>query len=240
MSIEDALVGLSSSLNRVRSLANRLIADTGLALSDSAVRELHETQQCAAVVLLSGYFEAFLKDLVRRYIDELSNCGVAFADLPAAIQHGHFEGGGDVLTKTSLALRTGRVTPFGNPTPRDVVARLHSAASAAGTYQIVWEAFARTESNPGPEIVKKIAKSLAVENFWPQVSIRSGNPARWAETALVAQLSDLISQRNECAHTGVVAPIPTAAKIIEYVEMLDAIATGFTSLLVDELARHTP
>jgi hypothetical protein len=53
-------------------------------------------------------------------------------------------------------------------------------------------------------------------------------------------LKDLIGKRNECAHTGRVSPIPTAPDIIQFIEMLDAIGTGFVSALEVELAASSP
>ena len=236
--MRQALADFGSSLNRIRSLARNIVAGTGAALADPLVLSLHETQQCGAIVLLTGYFEAFLKDLVRRFIEDLSTCGVTFAGLPDAIRDCHFEGGGRVLTKASEAARKGRATPFGNATREDIVARLNSASGGSGSYQIVWEAFADTESNPGPEVVKAIAKNLGLKDFWRTVSSKSGDPARWSDSALKSKLNDLIAKRNECAHTGKVSPIPTAADVLDFADMLEALGTGFVSALEDELTAH--
>lgn len=229
-----ALADFDSSLDRIRALANHVSVNTGAALADPALREIHETQQCGALVLLTGYFEAFIKDLVRWFIEELPSSGLSFAALPAPIRHRHFEGGGRVLTKASEAARKGYATPFGNATREDIVARLHSPAMA-GSYQILWEAFADTEANPGPKVVKEIANNLSLDSFWPTVASRSGDPARWSETALTALLTDLIAKRNECAHTGRVSPIPTSREILGFADMLAALGRGFASALEDRL-----
>lgn len=235
--MRQALADFGTSLNRIRALANSIVAATGAALSNPAIRELHETQQCGSVVLLTGYFEAFLKDLVRRYIEDLSASGVAFTGLPENMRNRHFEGGGKILSRAVEFARKGKPAPFGNATPQDIVARLHSA-SAGGSYQIVWEAFADTQANPGPDVVKEIAKGLGLNNFWPTVSTHSGNPARWSDSALTSQLIDLIAKRNACAHTGTVSPIPTAADILNFADMLEALGTGFVTALEAELAAH--
>ena len=95
---------------------------------------------------------------MRRYIEDLSASGVAFTGLPEGMRNQHFEGGGKVLSRAVEFARKGKPAPFGNATPQDIVARLHSA-SAGGSYQIVWEAFADTQANPGPDVVKEIAPS---------------------------------------------------------------------------------
>ncbi|RYZ17904.1 MAG: hypothetical protein EOO70_00570 [Myxococcaceae bacterium] len=236
--MRQALADFGTSLNRIRALANSILAATGSALADPMIRELHETQQCGAVVLMTGYFEAFLKDMVRRFIEDLSVSGVTFAGLPEDIRNRHFEGGGNVLTKASEFARKGKAAPFGSATREDLVARLHSASNAAGSYQIVWEAFADTQANPGPLVVKEIAHNLGVKKFWPTVSTHSGNPARWSDSALTTKLADLIVKRNACAHTGTVSPIPTASDILDFTDMLEALGTGFVTALEVELVAH--
>ncbi|NJL28521.1 MAG: hypothetical protein HC897_11850 [Thermoanaerobaculia bacterium] len=168
--MRQSLSDFDVSLARIRLLADHLNQSLGAALADSNLRALHETQQCGAIVLLTGYFEAFLKDLVRHYVDGLSRSGLAFDDLPDAVRHRHYEGGGRALTHASEAGRKGRATPFGNVAREDIVERLYSTASGATSYQIVWEAFADTRANPGPEVVKEIAQNLGAKDVWPEIS----------------------------------------------------------------------
>lgn len=233
-----ALTDFGASLERIRALANNIAAATGAALANTATRELHETQQCGAVVLMTGYFEAFLKDLVRRFIEDLSMSGLAFSGLPEDIRNRHFEGGGKVLTKASEFARKGKATPFGNPTREDIVARLHSTSNAGAPYQIVWEAFADTQANPGPDVVRDIARGLGLKKIWPTIASHSGDPARWSDSALTTKLADLVSKRNACAHTGTVSPIPTASDILDFADMLQALGTGFVTALEAELTTH--
>lgn len=233
--MRQALADFGTSLDRIRALAKSIVAATGAALANPAIRELHETQQCGAVVLMTGYFEAFLKDIVRRFIEELSVSGLTFSGLPEAIQNRHFEGGGRVLTKASEFARKGKATPFGNATREDIVARLHSASNAIEPYQIVWEAFADTQANPGPDVVVDIAQGLGLKKVWPTISNHSGDPARWSDTALTTKLADLIAKRNACAHTGTVSPNPTASDILDFVDMLQALGNGFVTMLEAQL-----
>ncbi len=237
--MRQAFADFGTSLNRIRALANNINANTGPALANPLVRELHETQQCGAIVLLTGYFEAFLKDLVRQFIDDLSRTGLEFSRLPTAIQNRHFEGGGRVLTRASEAARNRQVTPFGNATREDIVARLHSTSAAAGSYQIVWEAFADTKANPNPNVVSEIAKNLGMNDFWGTATFRSGNSGPWSNTALKSKLNDLITMRNECAHTGQVSPIPTAADVLDFADMLEALGESFVSALESQISVHS-
>lgn len=237
--MRQTLTEFYSSLNRVRSLAHNIIQNTGQALASASIRELHETQQCGSIVLLTGYFEAFLKDLVKAYMRDLCATGVAFLSLPQSIQNKHYEGGGKILTKASEAGRKGLATSFGSATREDVVARLNSSSSNPGAgFQIVWEAFADTGANPRADVVKNIGKDLGLTDFWRAISNNSGNHATWSDTAITTKLDDLISKRNSCAHTGVVTPIPTASDILDFADMLTAVGEGFVKTLEVQLSSY--
>jgi hypothetical protein len=238
-----ALTNLQTSLVRIRNGADYMIAQTAAALADPAMRAIFETQQCGSVVLLTGYFEGFLKDCVRAFIDQLSRSGVAFAALPPVIRDTHFESGGNVLTRASQAARKGRATSFGSASREDIAARLHSASTGpAGGYQIVWEAFADTEANPAPAVVTNVAQRLGLGNVWPTVAAKASVAvgAAVADGALTSKLADLVSKRNECAHTGTAAVIPTAVELKEYAETVDRIGQGFVGALEDLLATYAP
>lgn len=236
-----ALADFNASLKRIRHLADRIVSETGAALADSKILELHETQQCGAVVLTTGYLETFLKDVVQSFVAGLSKSGVSFPTLPASMQDRHFEGGGEFLRKASIAGRTGRPTNFGTAAREDVAARLHSVASG-GAFDLVWEAFADTESNPGPSVVKKIAGGLGLDSnkFWQDVSARCASPTTWSATAIETSLKTLIEKRNAVAHTGRVSPVPTAPDIINYVDMLGALGEGMVATLEAHLTALCP
>lgn len=238
-----ALTSFQSSLIRIRDGADYMVQRTAATLSDAALRTFFEIQRCGAVVLLTGYFESFLKDCVRAFIDGLSGSGVAFNALPDVIRDTHFESGGSILARASQAARRGRPTSFGGATREDIAARLHSPnSSAAGGYQIVWEAFADTEANPGPAVVTNIAKRVGLTSVWPTIAAKASTAvgAPVSEGALVAKLADLVSKRNECAHTGTAGVIPTPIELKEYAETLDRIAQGIVGALEDHLAAYVP
>lgn len=233
-----ALTNLNSSLGNVRDLINEIVANTGSALANPQVRIRHETQQCGAVVLMTGYFEAFLKDLVKAFISGLCQSNTDFSGLPDVIKNTHFEAGGRVLTEVSRARRNSGFTPLGAAPREDVVERLFSPAfsPAAKSYVVLWEAFADTKSNPNPSVVADIAKSLGMSNVWPTIAAKSGSGH--SDSTLSSTLQNLIVVRNSCAHTGTVSPIPTAADILNYIQHLEWIAAGLVQGLEDELANY--
>lgn len=233
-----ALANLNSSLGNVRDLINEIVANTGAALANPQVRIRHETQQCGSVVLMTGYFEAFLKDVVRAFIDQLCQSTTDFSGLPDVIQNTHYEVGGRVLTEVSRARRNSGFTPLGTMPREDVAERLYSPAFSvtAKSYVILWEAFADTRSNPNPGVVAEIAKGLGMKNVWPTIAAKSGSGH--SDSTLSSRLQNLIVVRNSCAHTGTVAPIPTTADILNHLQNLEWIAAGLVQALEDELTNY--
>ena len=145
------LAKFRSSLDRIRDIADDIDASAFPALADPAIRARHETIQCAVTVALSGFFESFLRQVAEKFIDQLNGVNKPFALLPQRLRHTHFEQGGAVLsrrTQDDRANRTSRISA----TSDDIARRL--ASVVVGTpYQIVWEGFADTQANPGPEAV---------------------------------------------------------------------------------------
>src|SRR6185503_16443308 len=92
-----AVLTFRASLQGVRDVADDVLANTTNALSDPALLRRHATVVHAVIVMLCGFFEALLKDVAERYVDEIAKKGMLFTDLPASIRHTHFGGGGRVL-----------------------------------------------------------------------------------------------------------------------------------------------
>jgi len=236
--MNNARTNLISSLGNVRDIINDIVANTGAALANPQIRIRHETLQCGAVVLMTGYFEAFLKDVVRAFIDSLCNRNTDFHNLPDKIRQTHYESGGKVLEAVAKARRSGNFTPLGTASPEDVVERLWSPGfqSTPTNYVILWEAFAITNSNPSPTVVNDIGRGLGMTEVWSKIAMHSGSGH--THSTLSATLQNLIIVRNSCAHTGTVNPLPSTADILFYLDSLEWIATGLVGALQNELIQY--
>lgn len=223
------------SLRKIRNLVTHIAANTTSAMGNPLVLEMSETQQCATVVLLTGCFETFLKDVIRSFIAGLSSSSSDFTDLHASIRSTHFTSGGKVLTEVSKSSGSAR---FSGVSKEDVVRRLYSPchSTRAKTYVILWEAFADTKANPNTDVVKQIGKSLGLDNVWTKIAINS--KTSHSDSTLISTLDDLVRVRNACAHTGSVTPIPGTGKLLDYVDCLSWIAEGFVSTLEIELSNY--
>jgi hypothetical protein len=175
---------------------------------------------CATVVLISGYFENFLKNLVKEYIEAINGLGKPLSDIPFDMRLKHFSGGADALVWTSKEDKLLKTTLIS----QDLSRRLASLSQPSG-YILAWEAFANTKSNPGTETVKTILSGLEVEKAWTEI-----NDLQKLHGRLDTFLTSFIKMRNVCAHTGRHSTPPSGVDIVEYVDKFRALAECIDTL----------
>lgn len=169
---------------------------------------------CASIVLLSGYFESYLKDTVREYISEINNLGKPIALIPYGMKVKHYAGGAEALLWASKKDKNLKTTSMS----LDLTRRLGSLHNDVG-YELAWESFANTKSNPGKDTVHAILVGLEVEKAWAEI-----NGLKKQHGRLDTFLESFIQMRNVCAHTGRHHTPPTASDIAGYVECFRALA----------------
>lgn len=223
--MQNALTNFSASLQRVRDLADDALANTGQALKDPALRRRHETALSAVVVTLSGFFESFLREVAEHYSDIICQQNHPFGRLKADIRHTHFEGGGHVLSNIGGKNPSSRYS-WTSSKPSDMARRLASV-NGAPPYELVWEAFAETGGNPGPEVIRSFLKRFGVKK--PMETL-AAQMSRTSNT-LVAVLDSFIAVRNECAHTGKASNTPTPKDVLDYCDFLELLAGGVVKTL---------
>jgi hypothetical protein len=225
--VRAAYAALETSLQRITHLVAHV--DTELMLAPTAaIRERHETLLCGAVVVSTGNFEFFLHDLVRAFVASVCALGRPFATLPPPFQRTHYVDGSALLHRVMI-----RKAPWVADTREVLVARMHSV-QAALPYDLFWEAFAATNSNPTSQCVDNILARCAVNKPWQTVSLKSIR--KHSPNILRTALDALITLRNECAHTGKAVRVPTTGELGGYVELLADIGEGVTGALEDRLA----
>lgn len=169
---------------------------------------------CGVVVLLSGYFESFLKDIVEDFIGELNSLNKPLVSIPYEMRHKHFASGAQALTWASKKDKKSNQTT----NSEDLARRLASLANPLN-YELAWEAFADTKSNPGPDVVSGMLKGLGIEKAWPEI-----NGLVTEHGQLQTFLGTFIEMRNTCAHTGQHANPPTGQIIYDYTLKFRALA----------------
>lgn len=225
--MQQAFAQFQASLNRVRNVANDISTNAASSLADASLRERHETALSAVVVTLSGFFESFLRQTAEEYSGQIDQRNLPFSQLKAAIRHAHFQGGGQLLSAIGGKKRSERYN-WTTTDAMDLVQRLSSVWTGSG-YELVWEAFAETKGNPGPDVVRAFLERFGVERPMETLSQNIGQ-------SISLQLRSFIEVRNECAHNGQANQTPVPSEVLGYCDLLEIIAKG----IVDTLAAHQP
>ena len=222
--MRSALTDFESEITRINKVADWLITPQAL---ESKMMPATVAIRCGAVVLLSGYFETFLKNCMCRFITHVNSLGKPLSKLPGRMKITHFENGARALSKEIRKARKINDTSL----CEDLAARLASVSATTG-YTLAWEAFADTEANPGPSIVGGLLGSVGVEEPWKK--IKAAPPGKLGDLDLF--LTSFIEMRNECAHSGTTTSPPTASDLIQYGENLDGLGTAIVVVLEAKLA----
>lgn len=186
---------------------------TPLALKPSQLA-ITNAISCASIVLLSGYFENFLKDVAKEYIENINCLSKPLSEIPFSMRLKHYSGGAEALAWASKKDKNLRTTAKSE----DLTRRLGSLDQPIG-YVLAWEAFANTKSNPGTDTVSTLLSGLEVEKAWAEI-----NDLQKEHGRLDTFLTSFIEMRNVCAHTGRHHTPPSGADIIGYVERFRALA----------------
>jgi hypothetical protein len=229
--MQRALTNLKASLTRVRNIAADIDANAQAALANAAVQARHETTLCASTVILSGFLESFLREVAEEMVTEICSKAVPFNDLPPKIRVTHYWDGGQRLTDVTRKERKERPLLLANAS--DVARRLASVASNQAPYEILWEAFADTQANPGSKEIGEFLGRFDVANPIPTLAAAMS----WSENTVVLRLGSFIQVRNECAHTGATTLSLTTTDLTGYCDLIDEVATGVVSTLRDTLTK---
>lgn len=216
--IFSATTDFHSSLDTTKTVANTLL--TPEALSPAALPTTNAIS-CACVVLLSGYFESYLRQLINEYIDNINSLGKPLSKLPYSMRALHYSGGANALqwaAKRDKELKVHTIS-------QEFTERLASLGSPIG-YKLAWESFANTKSNPGPDTVKALLAGLEVKGAWTAISDLSTQHG-----SLETFLTSFMKLRNICAHTGGHATPPTGADILDYVDRFKCLAECLDMML---------
>src|ERR1035437_3425965 len=149
--MQKALLNLKTSVQRVRDIASDIDNNASAALANPTIMARHETTHCAATVILSGFLESFMREVAEGMISEICTRNVPFQNLPDKIRVTHFLAGGYFLHRKAKYERKAGTSSMTESA--DVVRRLASVGVPQPPYVLLWEAFADTRANPGPDAI---------------------------------------------------------------------------------------
>jgi hypothetical protein len=228
--MQSVLANLQSSLNRVRDITADIDAHAQAALADPGIRARHETTLCAVTVILSGFLESFLRDIAEEVIGDICRRAIPFDSLPDRIRVTHYWKGAECLSE--IARRERSESPVALAKALDTARRLASVGNPQPPYEILWEAFAETQANPGPDQISEYLKRFHIERPLPTLA----DQMSITETTFVLGLRSFMEVRNECAHTGSAANVPTTTDVRAYCKLIGDIGTGIVAVFEKTLA----
>jgi hypothetical protein len=193
-----------SSLNIIEKVA--LTLSTPEALKPSQLQSTNAVS-CSIVVLLSGYFENYLKDVIKEYVEAINDLNTPLASIPIGMRMKHYSGGADALVIASR--RDGKLKS--TSISQDLTRRLGSLDQPK--YYLAWESFANTKSNPGKETIATLLAGLEIEKGWNSI-----NDLNKSHGPLDMFIASFIEMRNVCAHTGRHQTPPSGVDLIDYIE----------------------
>lgn len=199
----------SSSLDTVETVAQSLSSPA--ALKPSQLTSTNAVS-CSIIVLLSGYFESYLKDIIKEYIESINNLNKPLAAIPLSMQLKHYSGGAEALiwaSKTDKKLKSTSIS-------QDLTRRLGSLDKSR--YYLAWESFANTKSNPGTDTISTLLSGLEIDKGWGLINDLNKSHGR-----LDMFLTSFMEMRNVCAHTGRHQTPPSGADLINYIEKFRAL-----------------
>lgn len=219
-----ALADFRSEVARIDKVADWLTSPPALA---SEMMPATVAIRCGAVVLLSGYFETFLRACMCDFIAQVNGLGMPLSKLPERMKFIHFENGARALSRELRKAKKSNDTTL----CEDLAARLASVSASTG-YTLAWEAFADTDANPGPNVVGGLLGSVGVEHPWKKIKAT----ARSGLVNMEMFLTSFIEMRNECAHSGNTTSPPTPLDLVEYGNNLTGLAEAIVGVLEVRLA----
>jgi hypothetical protein len=227
----NALVNLNASLDRVRDIAVDIDAHVQAALADAIIQARHETTLCAASVILSGFLESFLREVAEEVVSDICNRAVPFDDLPPRIRVTHYWEGAACLREIARQERSENPLMLGKAS--DAARRLASVRNSQVPYEIIWEAFADTQANPGPDQISAFLKRFDIEEPLPTLA----GAMNTTQNNLVLRLKSFMEIRNECAHTGSARNVPTTSDVQGFCDLIEQLGAGIVAVFQDKLGK---
>lgn len=126
----------------------------------------------------------------------------------------HFSGGAEALEWSAKRDRDLMSLDLS----QDLCRRLASLGLPTG-YTLAWESFANTQSNPGPDTLKKLLAGLEIKGGWTAIADLSSRHG-----SLEIFLKSFMKMRNVCAHTGAHTTPPSGSDLLDYVDKFRCLA----------------
>lgn len=233
-SIRTPYTEYSDAARPILKLMERIQGEATLALRDRGLLAQHNTVQLGSVVLLSGFLESFLRAVCEGYFAELLSKGYGMNQLGQQYLTIHLrEGAGHLSDLVKRELRQKNALTESSAFVRRLVAPIMDTAKSP-----VWEAFARTQGNPSPDVLKTILDGLGIKGGFTAIEAALGKQ-KYSASTLAQLLKNLNDLRNECAHSGTAQSVPQPSTIVDLVQFTRHLALAVCRLVDQKITELT-
>lgn len=178
-----------------------------------------------AVVLMAATFEAYLKDVFVEVVQELENRRSGNKKITITAPF--------LVANDFDALEAVLRDKVGDKNSRHGDLRRVAKAIAGG--ELVGDGFARTESNPRPEVVSKMLKRFGVADPFKTLATQASSMGlTHSDVYLRTKLEEIMDRRNEVAHKGVSLNV-TRVQIAEYVKFIGELCSLIDAVILKQI-----
>lgn len=177
------------------------------------------------IITLYGILEGFIEQLIKEYLNSLSNSISDYKKLPEVIRINH------MMLSAELIKNVDKFEKFKFLSKEKIVNNLYSCISGASKYVINVDAFVNHSSNFRKEAIREIFKEIGVENitqgicrdeqfkqyFIDYENKEKGDLRHLTEDSFFEILKDIVERRNWIAHGNEVDDILSLGILANYI-----------------------
>lgn len=196
------------------------------------------------IISLYGFFERYLEEIIKGYLNELNNIIDEFSNLPNTISENHHDLSAQLLRNIELPKYQGVISK------NEIIKNLYSCINNDEfNYKINLEAYTYHSSNFRHEEINRFFSNIGINNISHLVKQDSKfkkymnnnypeiNLSNTRDKIVFNKLDDLANRRNDVAH-GSVGQILNLNLLLEYIDFLEVYGNALFNVLYDKILSY--
>jgi hypothetical protein len=219
--------------------SDEIVLETKQLLIDYYKKENKVFIYNSIIVSLYGLLENFIENLIKEYIDYLSQSIPKYNDLPEQIKNNHYLLSADLINNLNLPKYKDKITK------ELIVSNLYSCSNCKGikNYSINIEAFTQHNFNFRDQTINTFFSAVGVSNVtslllsFQQFKDYLDNEDIRSEEAFKL-LNDLAERRNRVSHGTEENDILNLEQLLRYVKYIENLAFSLNEVLANQAIPH--
>lgn len=198
------------------------------------------------IISLYGFFERFLEDLIKDYINRLNIIVPCVKDLPKKIQKNNFELSADLLKRLNMSKINGTTTKD------EIIACLYSCTGDKKKFKVCADAYTHHSSNFRVKSINDFFSNVGISNISTKIKERSqfidyimrefdlnnvDTVSQMREEVLFSKIDTLALLRNDVAH-GVKSQTLSFNLYVDYIKFFKIYANAICSVLEESMLSY--